>query len=166
MERVIAILAEVRKKGFDVHLHLGGNGGDRTYFQDLKSLAARSDEWITIHDGMSSEEKSSLLATHRFAISGRPNEPFGIALAETVKAGCITFVPNGGGQTEVVNYPSLIYQDDQDALQKITAILGSATLQERVRAHLAQSVARFSVQGFEKKIRAIVGEFLKQRLNG
>jgi glycosyltransferase involved in cell wall biosynthesis len=164
MERVFAILAEVRKRGFDLHLHLAGSGGDRAYLQSLKDLAANSGAWVTVHDAMSSEEKSSLMATQRFAISGRPNEPFGIALAETVKAGCITFAPNGGGQAEILNHPDLLFRDDEDAVQKIVAVIGNPELQENLRAHLTQGVARFSVERFRNQIRGIVGEFREQRL--
>ncbi len=164
MERVIAILAEVRKKGFDVNLHLAGNGGDRTYFQDLKRLAAMNGEWIAMHDGISAEEKSLLLATHRFAISARPNEPFGIALGETVKAGCITFVPNGGGQVEIVNHPALVFEDEADAVGKIEAVLKSSAEQERLRDHLRQSAKRFSPESFQAQIRQVVKDFLKKEV--
>jgi glycosyltransferase involved in cell wall biosynthesis len=165
MERVIAILAEVRKKGSDVKLHLAGNGGDRTYFQDLKRLAARSGEWIVMHDGISSEEKSLLMATHRFAISARPNEPFGIALGETVKAGCITFVPNGGGQVEIVDHPALVFKDEADAVDKIVAVLKSGAEQENLRSHLRQRAERFSAESFQTQIRQVVENFLKERPN-
>ena len=164
MERVIAILAEVRKKGFDVNLHLAGNGGDRAYFQDLKRLAAMSGEWIAMHDGISTEEKSLLLATHRFAISARPNEPFGIALGETVKAGCITFVPNGGGQVEIVNHPALVFEDEADAVGKIEAVLKSSAEQEHLRDHLRQSAKRFSPESFQAQIRQVVKDFLKKEV--
>jgi len=164
MERVIAILAEVRKKGFEVNLHLAGNGGDRTYFQALKRLAARSGEWIILHDGINPEEKSLLLTSQRYAISARPNEPFGIALGETVKAGCITFVPNGGGQVEIVNHPALVFKDEADAVDKIEAVLTSVAGQENLRNHLRQSAKRFSPESFQTRIRQIVKDFLKEEV--
>jgi hypothetical protein len=39
-----------------------------------------------------------------------PIEPFGMAPAEMAAAGCIVFVPNDGGQIEIVNGdPRLVY---------------------------------------------------------
>ena len=66
-----------------------------------------------------------------------------------VNAGCIVFVPNGGGQLEIVDDAALVYNDDADAVDKIEAMLKSEAEQKRVRCRLAQNAARFSPEIFQ-----------------
>ena len=75
------------------------------------------------------KEKEKLLTGHRFAVHGRREEAFGIAVAEIVKAGCVTFVPDEGGPPEIVGDAALCYADTADAVQKIDAVLRSDTEQ-------------------------------------
>ena len=164
MERVIRIVAKVREKGFKVDLHMMGNRGDRNYFRELQQAASESGGWITVHDGIASPEKAALIAGNKFGISGRPNEPFGIAVAEMVKAGCITFVPNGGGQTEIVDHPLLAFDDEEDAARKICTVLASESLQQTLRTHLDTAAQRFSAAEFMRSIREIVQESLQQNV--
>ncbi len=86
-----------------------------------------------------------------------------LAPAETVKGGCITFVPNSGGQTEIVNHPALTFSNDEDAVSKICTVLSSAALQENLRAHLAGRARKFSVENFKSGIRHVVSELLGSR---
>jgi len=164
MERVIRIVAKVREKGFKVDLHMMGNRGDRNYFRELQRASSESGGWITVHDGIASPEKVALIAGSKFGISGRPSEPFGIALAEMVKSGCITFVPNSGGQTEIVDHPLLAFDDEEDAARKICTVLASESLQQTLRTHLDTAAQRFSAAEFMRSIRGIVQESLQQNV--
>ena len=65
------------------------------------------------------DAKRALLRGHRFGIHCRSHEPFGIAVAELAAAGCVTFVPDGGGQVEIVDHPDLIYTSPEAAIEKI-----------------------------------------------
>lgn len=87
-------------------------------------------------------------------------------MAEMVKGGCIVFVPNGGGQTEIVNHPALIYEDDDDAVRKIETVLAGAALQESLREHLSQAAQRFSIENFKTVILHVVGRFLREKRIG
>ena len=100
-----------------------------------------------------------MVTGHRFGISGRANEPFGIAVAEMVKAGCIVFVANGGGQVEIVDHPSLIFDDEDEAVDKICNVLEDTSLQRRLGKHLTQGVDRFSVEAFQEGIQEVVRDF-------
>jgi glycosyltransferase involved in cell wall biosynthesis len=83
-----------------------------------------------------------------------------------VKGGCIVFVPNGGGQTEIVNHPALIYEDDDDAVRKIETVLAGAALQESLREHLSQAAQRFSIENFKTVILHVLGRFLREKRIG
>jgi len=165
MERVLGILGEVRKRGAKIHLHLVGNGGDPSYVGSLRQLCRKNREWVFMEEGIDSQAKSQMMAGHKYGLSGRENEPFGIAVAELAKAGCIVFVPNGGGQTEIVDHPALIYEND-DAVRKIETVLVDSNLQASLRTHLAAGARRFSVESFQAQIRQVVEEFLNERIGG
>ena len=119
MDAVIGILHQVRQHGFDIHLHILGGLDDSPFAKKVQALASRPRDWVFLEGRVAGKTKRELMARHRFGINGRKSEPFGIAVAELVKAGCLTFVPNGGGQTEIVDHPSLIFENDDDAIQKI-----------------------------------------------
>jgi glycosyltransferase involved in cell wall biosynthesis len=156
----IEILARVRERGHDVHLHILGGVDDSAYGARVKSLAGQHKDWVFLEGWAVGDAKKDLLAGHRFGIHGRENEPFGIAVGEMVNAGCIVFVPGGGGQVEIVDHPSLIFSGDSDAVNKIDAVLKNVDEQAKLRAHLSQKSARFAPEAFEAQIRQAVAEFL------
>ena len=159
---VIEVLRRVRQRGQDVHLHILG-GGDSVYVKYLQGLQAKNRDWVFLEGWVGGEKKARMITDHRFGISGRKDEPFGIAVAEMVKAGCIVFVPNGGGQVEIVDHASLVFDDDNEAVDKICRVLEDTSLQNDLTAHLAQGMDRFSVEAFQEGIRQTVSEFFEQR---
>ena len=108
-------------------------------------------------------KKMEFIAQHKFGISGRENEPFGIAVAEMVRAGCIVWVPNGGGQVEIVNHPALTCNSIEDAVQKIEKVLKNNAMQIELHKHLAKQSKKFSTEKFKTEIRKLVHEFLEER---
>jgi glycosyltransferase involved in cell wall biosynthesis len=103
------------------------------------------------------------LAGHRFGINACQSEAFGVAVAEMVLAGCVVFVPNGGGQVEIANHPALIFESEADAVEKIVAVLTNEAEEDKLRAHLQQTAQAYSVENFQAAMRKVVAEFLAQR---
>jgi glycosyltransferase involved in cell wall biosynthesis len=163
MDAVIGVLDRVRQQGFDVHLHILGNLDGSPFAKKVQALASRHRHWVFLEGRVAGKAKRELMAHHRFGINGRANEPFGIAVAELVKAGCITFVPKGGGQTEIVDHPALIFESDDDAVKKILAVLESAAWQARLGEHLRARSRELSVERFQQTVRSLVAEFLGER---
>lgn len=153
---VIEILQKVRERGHDVHLHILGGIDDSDYAIKVRNLAEHFHDWVFLEGWTLGDRKRELLAGHRFGIHARPNEPFGIAVAELVLAGCVVFVPSGGGQMEIINHPALIYESDADAVEKIDAILTRDAEQEKLRNHLQGHSKSFSVETFVQAIRHTV----------
>jgi glycosyltransferase involved in cell wall biosynthesis len=162
---VIAILQKVRERGHDVHLHILGGLDNPDYANQVRGLAERFREWVFLEGWTIGERKKELLAGHRFGINACPNEAFGIAVAEMVLAGCVVFVPNGGGQVEIINHPALIYADEADAVEKIDSLLTHEAEQEKLRDHLRRGSNSYSVKTFVETIRRVVAEFGEQHVS-
>jgi glycosyltransferase involved in cell wall biosynthesis len=160
-ERVMTILARVRDRVPAVTLTIVGTWDRhaRRYRHRLFERARSLGSWIAFRQDISRDEIRALMATHRYGIHGMREEHFGMAPAELARAGCIVWVPRGGGQMEVVGgEPALMYDSEDDAVEKIARTLASPAEQDRLRQVLTAS-ERFSTANFVRQIRDIVGEF-------
>lgn len=160
IERILDILEEVRSTHPDIHLHIIGTSSDLRYQAFLKDLCRRKGGWAIFEGGLFGDRKNRIIAGHKFGIHGRLNESFGIAPAEMAKAGCLVWVPNGGGQVEIVNDPRLIYADHHDASTKITTVINDPGLQEDLRAHLRKQSEYFSPERFIQEVKGVVARAL------
>ena len=163
IERIVEILKHVRRRGYDIHLHVIGNTDETTYGKFVEDLCREQGDWVTMEGSRFGEEKANLLSHHRFAIHACHGEAFGISVAEMVKAGCITFVPSQGGQAEIVNHESLMYDNVEDAVEKIDTVLRKPQLQAELRQHLKKQGTKFSTKAFMEGLRAAVEKFLRQK---
>ncbi len=163
IERIIDILARVRQRRHDVHLHIIGRIGDDAYGRVVAELCKAHPGWVIAEGAQCGNAKLRLLASHRFGIHGRNGEAFGIAVAEMVKAGCIPFVPKEGGQVEIVSHPLLTYTNVDDAAGKIVGLLEKPQLQSELCQHLAHQSQRFAVEDFMASLRTIVQRFLARQ---
>jgi glycosyltransferase involved in cell wall biosynthesis len=166
IEKMIAIVGALREAGHDVHLHVVGTPDDDACSARITRLAREHASWIELEQNLSRPELVSRICAHRYGIHGMPDEHFGMSIAEMVAGGCIVFVPDGGGQTEIVgDAPELRYLGADDAVRKINGVLSSAAEQERLRACLLPRRKLFSVGHFIKQIREIVDDFARKQLS-
>ncbi len=100
------------------------------------------------------------MVRNRYAIHGMVDEHFGIAPAELQRAGCITFVPNGGGSPEIVGRDErLVYRSIEDAIEKIDRVLSDPELEAELRRDIELRRACFSEHRFMEEILEIVDSF-------
>jgi glycosyltransferase involved in cell wall biosynthesis len=163
-ERVIRILARVKREVPDLTLTVVGtvDRGTRHYYTELQQLAARLDarHWISFRENLSRDEVRALIATHRYGIHGMDDEHFGMAPAEMARGGMLVWVPNSGGQREIVGEaPGLRYNGEDDAVAKIVGIIAEPAEEQRLREHLAAHTQQFSAERFVAAIRTIVDTF-------
>lgn len=161
-ERVMRILSHVRGGAPDLRLTIVGTADRRTarYFNNLQSLARSYGDWIQFRHNLNRDELRRLMSSHRYGIHGMREEHFGMAPAEMARAGVIVWVPNGGGQMEIVGHePALMYGSDEDAAAKITAVLADPVAQARLGGALAARAERFSTDRFVREVREIVATF-------
>jgi glycosyltransferase involved in cell wall biosynthesis len=165
-ERLIRILARVRRQAGDVTLTIVGtfDRATRAYMQRLTALVASLDahRWVSFRRDVPRAEVRSLIATHRYGIHGMREEHFGMAPAEMVRGGMVVWVPNGGGQVEIVgDAPLLRYDTEEQAAEQILVVLTNPKEEQRLREHLAHHSERFAVDRFTTAIRSTVDTFVE-----
>ncbi|HEY2992570.1 MAG TPA: hypothetical protein VGM22_07145, partial [Methylomirabilota bacterium] len=96
-------------------------------------------------------------------IHGMLEEHFGMAPAELVRAGCLVWVHDAGGQVEIVDDPRLTYGSVEDAVAKIVATIRDPHETATLRKHLAERGAMFSTERFMREVRAAVEEAAARR---
>jgi len=167
IELMIDIVSAVRQAGPKVHLHVvGSRDWDLEYFEKIRALAKANASWVSIHENLPRPELLDLIATHRFGIHGMHEEPFGMAVADLVSAGCITFVPNSGGQVEIVADERLVYSSLPEAVDKIVRAIRDPEYQMSLRSHVGTRKSLFRSEKFAARLRSIVEDFLGQRTGG
>lgn len=159
VELQIDILEQVRELGHNIHFSLIGDIGEEPYQQMIKELCVDKN-WITLEGHKCGTDKESLLAESKFAIHTRPHEAFGITVAELVRAGCVPFVPDTGGQTEIVPIRELQFSSVSEAVQKIDFILKDEEMQQRILHQLGGKEDLFAVDNFCTQIRQIVNDMV------
>jgi len=160
VEDMISIISRVRQAGAHAHFHIIGGCSDPAYREKITHLCSQNSEWLFWEGRLTREELTRLVAKHKYGIHGMPNEHFGIAVAEMVRAGCIPFVPNSGGQVEIVKDDRLLYADQSDAADKILYVLQHETVQTELRENLHVQGQKFSTTVFMKTIKEIVDQML------
>ena len=163
IEAIIESLKRVKKRGRDIHLHILGKADDPLYEKKLKQVYEGDHDWIFWEGQLFDSNKLKVIAQHKFGIHGHRSEAFGIAVAEMVKAGCIVWVPDDGGQVEIVNHPNLIYGSVEDAVNKIDRILNDQTIQTELREHLAGQAQKYSIERFMSEISETVHRLLEEK---
>ncbi|MUH01716.1 glycosyltransferase, partial [Scytonema sp. UIC 10036] len=161
--KVIQILKSVRDRGFDIKLHITGGGGgvyQWQYNRFIKKLAEENSSWITLYENLPYKDYMELLAKCKYGIHFK-KEPFGISIAEMVKAGAIPFVRGVGGQVEVVGdrNQELFFNNEEEAVERIVAVLKNSATQNKLLQSLKEQKKLFSTHRFMLEMNEVVGSY-------
>jgi glycosyltransferase involved in cell wall biosynthesis len=159
IERAIAILDEVRQRGHRLRLHLCGLIEHGHYGRQIAQLTRERADWIHLAGRVTANRKAHILANCRFGIHTRAAEPFGISVAEMVKAGAIVFAPDKGGQAEILAHKDLLFSDESGAVDRICAVLTNSTKQFALRSHLKTQLVKFNSKLFVANSMAAMARF-------
>ncbi|MFI5178753.1 MAG: glycosyltransferase [Vicinamibacterales bacterium] len=160
VERIVDIVAGVRRVHPDAHLHIVGSPGERRYYRGVMALV-RGLPWVAVHEDVSRDEVRQIIETHRYGLHAMVDEHFGMAPAEMVCGGCLVWVADSGGQVEIVEGdPRFVYQSVDDAVGKILAMMGDPAAERQALARFAGRRHEWSAGRFQERVRAIVGEML------
>ncbi len=163
IERMIQVIGAIRNRGYDVRLRIIGPLDDSQYARKIAACARQHPEWVLLEGCRMGPEKMKIMAECRYGIHARHGEAFGIAVAEMVKAGCVTFVPVEGGQAEIVDHEALLYRNDCEAVEKIISVLNNHSLRETLIDHLRRQGEKFSAEHFMAGLRDAVERFIAFR---
>lgn len=168
--RVINIVKKVRDRGFDVKLHITGGGGGAYrwgYQRKVEKLAAEYSDWVYLHQNLPYRDYLEIVAQCRYGIHYKP-EPFGISVAEMVKAGMIPFVRSRGGQVEIIGEQNtdVLFNKEPDAVEKIIAVLESRERQTELLSSLENQKPLFSTERFMAEIDSITHQTLVNHRQG
>jgi glycosyltransferase involved in cell wall biosynthesis len=153
LETVIEIIHQVRERGHNVHLHILGGNADPGYEIKIRKLCNQYPSWLSMEEVASRSELALILAKHRYGIHGRATETFGISVAEMACAGCIPFVPSGGGPAEIVEQDKrLVYRDMAEAIEKIVEILSHNQSASSISSSLRSKSAQYSLNRFNEEL--------------
>jgi glycosyltransferase involved in cell wall biosynthesis len=157
LDRVIDIVAGVRRVVPHATLCLAGTPGPRRYHQHLLDRVRAAGGWISLRENLSRHDLLELVSRHRYGVHGMAAEHFGMAPAEMAAAGCIVFVPNDGGQVEIVGGDRrLVYETVDGAVAAIVRVMSDGAEQQALREMLKTRAQLFSVERFASTFREIV----------
>ncbi len=164
MDWIIGVLKSVRKRHPGIRLHLVGTRAPgrvgAAYFTGLRKLVDENRDWVELHEDLPRAVLLDLLGRCRFGIHALTGEHFGIAPAEALMAGCIPFVHNSGGQVEIVGRDPRLCYEDEEAADKISAVLGDPAARAALRPMLVQQRELFTVDRFRIGMRAAVEQVI------
>ena len=165
----IDLLEKVRERGHAVDLHIIGDPDPNdhgAYASHIQQRAWEAGDWAQVHMSVTRQELDSIVGRCRFGLHLREEEHFGIAIAEMMSFGCIVFVPNGGGQVEIVGRDSgLVFESIDDAVNRICHLLDDDSLQIAMSTRQQERALRFSTDKFMARLQKIAVDELHSANN-
>ena len=163
LPRSIAILEQVRTRGHAVSLEIIGTPDDPGHLEEIRAMVETRSDWISLSLDLPRSQLTRRLGQVRYGIHAMREEHYGMVVAEMLQAGCIPFVPDNGGQVEIVgDAPLLRYSSDEDAVEKISQVIGDPGCQAEVLAHLQKRRVQCSTDAFVEGLRDAVAEFYRE----
>ncbi|MBI2900397.1 MAG: glycosyltransferase family 4 protein [Planctomycetes bacterium] len=148
-EEAIGIVEAVRGRGVPLGLSIFGGPGDEALWRRVRAMAAER-PWCSLEGALPSAELWRRLGRFRYGLNTCEVEGFGIAVAEMAKMGCVVFVPDSGGQVEIVREPELRFRSSEEAVARMAAMCRDGAGAASMSGRLARDAARFSVDAFRR----------------
>jgi glycosyltransferase involved in cell wall biosynthesis len=156
----IEIVRALRAAGHDLKLRIVGPLADKEYSRQVVNACHRYGSWLTVAGALRSPEKSELLGRSRYLLHCKRAEPFGIALVEAAKSGCICLAPKGGGYEDFISDEGLLFEDIENAVVKFDKLLREDDAVLAERQDRLKEDADLVGQEFEPRLIDIVNVFI------
>jgi glycosyltransferase involved in cell wall biosynthesis len=153
---VLDTFESLKQRGYEGHLRIVGPIHDQEYFDRVQNKADTVQD--VEFDGMASREKLiSMMSSYKYGIHGKEREHFGMVIAEYVAAGMIPFLPDSGGQPEIVNSESiLLYDSWRDLEEKMESVFENSELQREIQQKLPDIEAQFGAKRFAREFEKVI----------
>ena len=151
----IRIVDGVRARGHDLTLHVVGAAprAYRRYARQVESMAAER-PYVTVERDAPRARLEELLCTHKYGLNCKPEEHFGMSVAEYVASGMVAFAPDSGGQREILDgREDRLFGSVPEAVDRIAAAADADDPPEL-------PPDRFASDRFRRAIREAVAEAL------
>lgn len=156
----VHIIEALRARGHRLSLHIIGTPEHSHYEKHLRDLAESRREWMNLHVDLPRVEMIRLISQQRYGLHPQVGEHFGMAVAELVRAGCLTFVARPGGPVEIVGErPELAFGSPDEAVESIHHVLRNRSLAVSLQRHLKSRAELFTPERFAHEIWRAVDEF-------
>lgn len=150
----VDIVRRLRQAGHDLRLVICGKRTDPAYEREVARAVAEAGPWAELHLDLDRTALVALMARSRYGLHTMIDEHFGIAVAELVRMGCVTFVHDSGGAREIVADPRLCFTTEEQAVDRIAACRDVPDLAEDLRRHLAHRAALYGTAPFVEGLMA------------
>jgi glycosyltransferase involved in cell wall biosynthesis len=169
LRRNVSIVSALRERGHDVDYYIVGPSTNRSlspfadsYPERVRAIANQHD-YVHVLGEVDRSRLVTLLSSAKYGLHGMEEEHFGIAIAEYVASGMIPFVPNSGGQREVVgDDPALTYESRADAVERMDSVLAEPRLQHRIQDRLPDIDRKFGRDRFHREMRRLIADLVEQ----
>lgn len=150
---------QLRQEDYDVHLHVvGPEGNNESYVEAVREYRKMND-WVSLEGRVQRDVLVKLLEQHRWGIHLKPNEHFGMVVAEYVAGGMVPFVPDSGGQVEIVDrHEALCYESIDDVVTSLSDLLDGSKEVCSIHDSLPDVSENFGSERFKKRILELVNE--------
>lgn len=160
--RNIDIAIQLTKLGHDIDYRIVGpfQKDNISYIEKVKSRVCKYD-FIKLEGKVSRRKLADMMSRYKYGLHGHDSEHFGIVVAELVAGGAIPFVPNDGGQCEIVNHcEDVVYRSIEDAVDKMDRVMNSELKQQQIQKQLPSINKKFGPARFRNEIKDIVDKKL------
>lgn len=144
----VDIVRRLRQAGHDLRLVICGRPFDPAYVGEVTRAVAEAGPWAELQLDLDREALVALMARARYGLHTMIDEHFGIAVAEMVRMGCLTFVHDSGGARDIVADPRLCYATEEQAVARIAACRDDPSLGADLRQHLTRRAALYGTAPF------------------
>lgn len=143
---------------------LVGSIWSQAYFRDCEAFIARHQlQNTTLVPDAPLEDLEKILGSAKLFLHTKKDEGFGISTVQAMASGCVPLVPDSGGSKEVVPWPALRFQDEQEIAGKIEELLSNDnSILEYYRQKVRNHILQFTVGHFQEKM----GQVLSKALAG
>lgn len=161
--RNIKIVERIRERGHKVQYHIvGPKSEDRLDYVSKVEREARKHDFVHLEGKIEREKLSSMISSFKWGLHGHDCEHFGITVAELVSGGVIPFVPNDGGQIEIVNFCNKVtYESEEEAAAKLDKAMKSDERVRKIKYELHDMKNKFGVRRFREEIKHIVERYIE-----
>jgi len=161
VELGIQFVEALKKDGHNVHLHIVGPLIG-PYAKELVMLVENKN-YVSLSGGLSRKEMMRLIGNCRYGFHAYEYEHFGVAPAEMQRLGCIVFVPNSGGQVEVIGNENQRYSNLMEAIEKAETIMNSIEIQDKILKGMEKLNNKFTTTSFNQQMETLIKNKLHMR---